>query len=67
MNTRARKALGSLLLLGYLGAYAALAGMAGAALNPVLPGWAELGFYALAGIVWIAPLKPLFGWMNRER
>jgi len=33
----------------------------------VLPAWAELMFFAVAGIVWIVPLKPLFAWMNRPQ
>lgn len=65
MEARARKALGCAVLLAYLAAYAALAATLGAALLPVLPAWAELVFYAVAGIVWIFPLKPLFAWMNR--
>ena len=49
-----------------MGAYAALAATLGAALLPVLPAWAELVFYAVAGVIWIFPLKPMFGWMNRS-
>lgn len=65
MNIRARKAVGCFALLAYLALYAAAAATLGAALLPVLPGWAELLFYALAGVAWTAPLKPLFAWMNR--
>lgn len=66
MNTRTRKAIRCLALLGYLALYAALAATLGAYLAPVLPFWAELVFYAVAGVIWIVPLKPLFAWMNRE-
>jgi Protein of unknown function (DUF2842) len=66
MNMRTRKAIGALTLVGYLGLYAAAAALLGAALLPVLPPWGELLFYAAAGIVWVAPLKPLFRWMNRR-
>jgi hypothetical protein len=45
--------------------YAVLAATLGAYLLPILPFWGELVFYAFAGIIWIFPLKPLFGWMNR--
>lgn len=65
MDMRARKALGCFVLLAYLGAYAALAATIGAALIPIVPGWAQLAYYALAGVIWIFPLKPLFAWMNR--
>jgi hypothetical protein len=66
MQPRTRKAFVSVVLLGYLTAYATAAGLLGAALVPRLPGWAELLFFAAAGIVWIFPLRPLFMWMNRR-
>ena len=65
MNVRARKAVGCFVLLAYIGIYAFLAASLGVALVPVLPVWAQLIFYAIAGIIWIFPLKPLFGWINR--
>jgi hypothetical protein len=65
MNQRTRKAVGCLVLLAYLALYAVLAASLGLALAPLLPNWAELIFYAVAGIAWVLPLKPLFGWMNR--
>lgn len=64
MGARARKALGCSVLLAYLALYAAGAASLGAALLPVLPAWGELGYYAIAGLVWVAPLKGLFAWMN---
>lgn len=65
MNMRARKALGCFVLLAYLAIYAMLAASAGVGLAPLIPTWAQLTFYAIAGVVWIFPLKPLFAWMNR--
>ena len=65
MDMRTRKALGCFVLLAYMGLYAALAATIGAALVPTIPVWAQLVFYAVAGIIWIFPLKPLFAWMNR--
>jgi hypothetical protein len=29
-----------------------------------LGAWAGLGFYAIAGIAWVLPLRPLMRWMN---
>lgn len=66
MDTRARKAMGCLVLLAYLALYVAAATTLAGALAPVLPNWAELAFYAVAGLVWVLPLKPLFSWMNRS-
>ncbi len=65
MNMRTRKALGCAVLLTYIALYAVFAASVGVALAPQLPVWAQLIFYAIAGIVWIFPLKPLFAWMNR--
>lgn len=66
MQSRTRKAIGCFALLAYLAIYTLLAASLGVALAPHLPAWAQLAYYALAGIVWIFPLKPLFGWMNRS-
>lgn len=65
MEMRARKALGCFVILAYIAVYAVLAASLGVALVPLIPIWAQLIYYAIAGIVWIFPLKPLFGWMNR--
>lgn len=65
MDMRTRKAVGCFVLLAYLGVYAILAASLGVALAPLIPSWAEIIFYAVAGIIWIFPLKPLFAWMNR--
>jgi hypothetical protein len=65
MNMRTRKAIGCFGLLAYLGVYAVLAATLGLALTSLIPTWAQLVYYAIAGIIWIFPLKPLFSWMNR--
>ncbi|MEZ5956105.1 MAG: DUF2842 domain-containing protein [Hyphomonadaceae bacterium] len=65
MDVRARKALGCLILLAYVAIYSLMAASFGLALLPLLPVWAQLIYYAIAGIVWIFPLKPLFAWINR--
>lgn len=65
MNARTRKAFGCFLLLAYLGLYAALAATLGGYIWTHAPNWAALVYFALAGVVWVLPLKALFGWMNR--
>lgn len=65
MKAHTRKAVGCLALLGYLGAYLALAAALGAALVPHLPAWAQAAYFIAAGVAWIFPLKPLIAWMNR--
>ena len=46
---------------------AAAAATLGAYIWTHAPNWAALGYYAIAGVIWVAPLKPLFAWMNRGR
>ena len=65
MDIRTRKALGCFVLLAYIAIYTVLAASLGVALVPLIPTWAQLIFYAIAGIIWIFPLKPLFAWINR--
>ena len=65
MNMRTRKAVGCAGLILYMAIYAAAAATLGAWLLPSLPYWGELVYYAIAGVIWIFPLKPLFIWMNR--
>ncbi len=64
MRTRTRKAIGCLALLAYLAIYTLFAASLGVALAPHLPAWGQLAYYAIAGIGWIFPLKPLFAWMK---
>ena len=66
MDTGTRKLTGCVLLVGYLALYALAAAAIGVSLYPVLPMWAQLVFYAIAGVVWIFPLKPLFAWMRKD-
>jgi hypothetical protein len=65
MEARARKALGCFVLLADLALFTIGAATLAGALLPRAPAWAQLVFFAVAGIVWIAPLRPLFAWMNR--
>ncbi|MEO0466986.1 MAG: DUF2842 domain-containing protein [Pseudomonadota bacterium] len=62
-NRRGRKFIGMLVLVAYLIAYVWAVVSISASLASA-PNWAQLIFYVVAGFVWVAPLKPLFGWMN---
>lgn len=66
MSPSARKALGSLALLVYMVLAIALAVVLAERFLTGAPWWAQLLFYLVAGVIWIAPLKPLFGWMNKR-
>jgi len=64
MHIRGRKALGCLALLAYLAIYAVVAATFGGWLMAHAPQWQLLLYYLVAGIAWVAPLRPLFRWMN---
>lgn len=58
-----RKPLAMLMMLAWLVVYVvAIGSLSGPA--STLPGWVQMIFYVLAGVLWILPLKPLFAWMN---
>ncbi len=61
-----RKPVGMLAILALILAWC----VAIASLSATVGGWhglAQLAFYVVAGIVWIAPLKPLLRWMETGR
>lgn len=61
-----RKPFGMLLILLLIAAWAALVASAAVILDR-LPFWARIAAYALCGLLWIAPLKPLLRWMETGR
>jgi hypothetical protein len=61
-----RKPAGIIGMLLYLTLYAGLVA-AFADVLALLPGWLMLLVYVVLGIAWIAPLRPLFLWMNTGR
>ena len=65
MSARQRKAIGSLGVLVFLGAYIWAAATVGGMIPNIW--FARLAFYAIAGFAWGAPLIPLIIWMNRGR
>jgi hypothetical protein len=63
MTPNWRKPAGMLLILAIIVVWAALV----ASLSGVVGRWpwpGQLAFYIVAGMVWIAPLKPLLRWME---
>lgn len=58
-----RKPAGALALLLLIAIWAVLI----ASLSDTISGWpvlAQMLFYAVTGIIWIAPMKPLLRWME---
>lgn len=62
MNASTRKALGAAAIIVFLFVYVAGAAAVGEQLHG--SPWLSLGFYALAGVLWVVPLRPLFAWMH---
>lgn len=64
-SSSGRKLAGVVLILLLIVAWAALV----ASLSNFVGRWPILGqaaFYLVAGLAWIAPLKPLIRWMQRD-
>ncbi len=59
-----RKPAGIIGLLVYLAVYAAIIASFGDTLD-ALPQALKVIAYLIAGVAWVAPLKPLFVWMNK--
>ncbi|MCG8443717.1 MAG: DUF2842 domain-containing protein [Caulobacterales bacterium] len=64
MGPRTRRAAGSAAIIIWLIAYIALVVELAARL-PLTAWWSQLLFYAVAGVAWAPPLRPLLGWMTR--
>ncbi|OYY90102.1 MAG: hypothetical protein B7Y45_09475 [Sphingomonas sp. 28-66-16] len=61
-----RKPIGTLLILLLIAVWVVLV----ASLSETISGWpvlAQMLFYAITGIIWILPMKPLLGWMETGR
>jgi predicted membrane channel-forming protein YqfA (hemolysin III family) len=61
-----RQPFGIALILLLIAGWAVLA-VSAAALLDGLPRWLHVIYYLIAGLVWIAPLKPLLRWMETGR
>ena len=64
LTVRTRKLLGTGILIAWIFFYIGLAAYVGAAILPRSI-FAELPFYAVAGIAWAFPARYLLVWMNR--
>lgn len=65
MNARARKLIGSMAIIAFLGCYIAAVATLAERIPPNKA--AQLAFFLIAGVAWGVPLIPLITWMNRGR
>jgi hypothetical protein len=61
-----RKPAGMMMILGIIAIWSVLVVSASPWISQ-LPGWAQTIVYTIAGIIWIAPLRPLLIWMETGR
>lgn len=59
-----RKFVGMIIILTFLALYIFVAATIGGMLATA-PVWVQIPYFALAGIFWAFPLKPLFKWVNK--
>ncbi|NJO22561.1 MAG: DUF2842 domain-containing protein [Sphingomonadales bacterium] len=65
MHPRLKKLIGALLLLLFVVIYAFAVMIVAAAILPHGSKALELGFYAVAGFLWVLPAGLLISWMHR--
>ncbi len=64
MKPRVRRLIAGMALLLFLALYALIAASVGALLVRA-PVWVQLSYFAIAGLAWVLPLRPLFVWLSR--
>ena len=67
MGERTRKLIGTILLVAFVVFYALVVMTIAAAKLPGTSWFVQLVFYAVAGLVWVAPAAWLIYWMARPR
>ena len=65
MTMRTRKLVGTIVLIAFLVAYAFIAMLVAVALQVNAGKWIELGYYAVAGLLWVLPAAVLIKWMSK--
>ena len=65
LTSRARKFIGTFILVAFVTVYALIAMAIGARLLEDAAGWQRFAFYIIAGIAWVIPALPLVRWMQR--
>ena len=65
MHVRARKLVGTLLLLGFLALYSAVVVAIAAGRIATAPPLGQFAFFLIAGLLWVVPAGFLIRWMTR--
>ena len=65
MRQRARKFVGTIVLVVFMALYALIAMVVASARLPGAPGWLQLIFFVVAGLLWVVPAAGLVAWMQK--
>jgi hypothetical protein len=67
MPPRLRKLVGTVVLIAFVCVYALMAMTLAAAKLPGASGLAQLGFFAVVGLLWVIPAAAIISWMSKAR
>jgi hypothetical protein len=65
MRQRARKFVGTIVLVVFIAFYALVTMVVASAKLPGAHGWFQLLFFVLAGLLWVVPAAGLVSWMQK--
>jgi len=65
MRQRARKFVGTIVLVVFMALYALITVTIASAKLPGVPGWLQLVFFVVAGLLWVVPAAGLVTWMQK--
>jgi hypothetical protein len=65
VRMRLRKLIGTVALVVFVAVYALAAMTVGAAKLAAASGWAQLAYFLVAGLIWVAPAGLLIRWMAK--
>ena len=65
MNRRTRKFFGMIILVSWMVLYAAMGMTVGAAVVANAPGWVQIIFFIITGVLWVLPAALIIRWMEK--
>jgi membrane protein implicated in regulation of membrane protease activity len=65
MRQRVRKLFGTIVLVVFIAFYALAAMTIASAKLPGTPGWVQLVFFVVVGLLWVIPAAALVSWMQK--
>jgi hypothetical protein len=66
MSQRARKLIGTVLLIAFVAVYSLVVMALATSRLPAMGGAVSFAFYACAGLLWVLPAGAIIAWMQRS-